>query len=131
MLVYNVSGSSLVQGCSYVINVCLLHIHVGLSLAVISRTSSFRISETVYNCITPRICEDDGLACLPNQEIKETNAQEQNFSAFRKQECLNSREIQIPQNQASLAGKHTDHGALLLSIRDDKSHRHRKSRYLN
>jgi len=87
-------------------------------LWLISRTSSFRISETVNHCIIPHTSDGDGLTCLPNQEIKETNAQEQNVSAFNSQGCLNSYEMQIPQDQASLAGNHTNHGALLLSIRD-------------
>lgn len=57
----------------------------------VEQAAYLRISKPVNHCIIPHIsAEDDGLACLPKQEIKETNALEQNGSALNSQMHLNS-----------------------------------------
>lgn len=60
-------------------------------LQSVEQAAYLRISKTVNHCIIPHIsAEDDGPACLPNQEIKETNALDQNGSAPNSQRHLNS-----------------------------------------
>lgn len=106
------------------------HVYVGLWLWSVEQAAYLRICYTANHCIIPHASADDELACLPNQEIKETNALEQNSSALNSQRYSTPAvECHIPMATVSLAGNHTGNGVLLRSVQRVTS-RKRKACYL-
>lgn len=107
------------------------HVYVDLWLWSVEQAAYLRISKTANRCIIPCISADDELACLSNQEIKETNALEQNGSALNSQRYSTPAvECHIPIATVSLAGNHKGNGVLLRSVQRVTTSRKRKVCYL-